>query len=113
NLLFAYWSSVRKTFPDAWGRPAAQSRLMHGVGVKAMGRLMDRVVSAIDLRASGVSDRLERELGRIASHCHWTHGRWNELGDLEWNELQNVPRHVRMLSNYLVRLYLRATTGEG
>jgi DGQHR domain-containing protein len=112
NVLFAYWSGVRKAFPEAWGRPAAQSRLMHGVGIKAMGRLMDRVMSALDPRARGASERLERELAKVAPHCHWTRGRWKELGDLAWNELQNVPRHVGMLSNILIRTYLHANTGE-
>ena len=55
---------------------------------------------------------LERELAKVAPHCHWTRGRWKELGDLAWNELQNVPRHVGMLSNLLVRTYLHANAGE-
>ncbi len=42
-VLPAYWSAVRVTFPEAWGKPPAQSRLMHGTGLRAMGRLMDRV----------------------------------------------------------------------
>jgi len=84
---------------------------MHGVGIKAMGRLMDRVMSALDPRVRGASERLEAELAKVAPHCHWTRGRWKELGDLAWNELQNVPRHVGMLSNLLIRTYLHANTG--
>lgn len=110
SVLFAFWSSVRKAFPEAWGRPAAQSRLMHGVGIKAMGRLMDRIMSAVDLRARGASERLERELRKVVSHCNWTRGRWKELGDLAWNELQNVPRHVGLLSNHLIRVHLQGGT---
>ena len=112
SVLFSYWSGVRKAFPEAWGRPAVQSRLMHGVGIKAMGRLMDRVMSALDPRPRGASERLEHELAKVSPHCHWTRGRWKDLGDLAWNELQNVPRHVGMLSNLLIRTYLHTNTGE-
>lgn len=48
QILVIYWTAVRDTFPDAWGLPATQSRLMHGVGIRSMGRLMDRVMMAID-----------------------------------------------------------------
>ena len=44
---------MRDTFPDAWGKPAEQSRLMHGAGIRAMGRLMDRIMSALDPRRRG------------------------------------------------------------
>jgi hypothetical protein len=37
--------------------------------------------------------------------CQWTEGRWEELG-LEWNEVQNVHRHVRELTELLLRSYL-------
>ena len=38
-----YWNAVKDTFPEAWGRPPRQSRLMHSpAGLLAMGRLMDR-----------------------------------------------------------------------
>ena len=45
ELLKVYWDEVRKAFPDAWGISASKSRLMHGVGIKSMGVLMDRVGS--------------------------------------------------------------------
>lgn len=106
NLLLTYWTSVKKVFPDAWGKPPTESRLMHSAGLISMGKLMDRVVghlSAVDaLRVSHV----ERELKLVAPVCRWTSGSWTELGGLKWNELQNVPRHVSSLSNLLVRTYL-------
>ncbi len=30
------------------------------------------------------------------------------LGGVSWNEIQNVPRHIRLLSNVLIRAYLEA-----
>jgi hypothetical protein len=34
---------VKDAFPEAWGKPSSQSRLVHGVGIKAMGIIMDRI----------------------------------------------------------------------
>ena len=32
-------------FPEAWGRPPTESRLMHSAGIEAMSLLMDRIMS--------------------------------------------------------------------
>ncbi|MBI4817023.1 MAG: DGQHR domain-containing protein [Deltaproteobacteria bacterium] len=107
TIIVSYWSAVKKTFPGAWGLPPGQSRLMHGAGIRAMGRLMDRVVTSVDLRDKKLVDRFARELRIVEPYCRWTSGTWEELG-LDWDEVQNVPRHIRLLSNYLVRCYLHS-----
>lgn len=104
SALYTYWTAVRGTFPAAWGTEARQSRLMHGVGVRAMGRLMDRMLVAINPRRENAAALIRNDLEAIAPYCHWVSGRWPEL-DLAWNELQNVPRHINELSNYLLRLH--------
>ena len=106
-VLTKYWTAVRNTFPDAWGLPATRSRLMHGVGIRAMGRLMDRVMYTMDPTAEDTGRRVEHELSKISDVCHWTAGTWAE-SDLKWNELENVPKHISWLSNYLIRTYLTA-----
>jgi hypothetical protein len=107
-VLVVYWSAVQRVFPDAWGQPPARSRLMHGAGIRAMGRLMDRVMAGINARDARASAQAERELRRVAPMCRWTEGAWEGLNGLEWNEVQNVPRHVRALSNLLIRAYVQA-----
>ena len=106
--LLAYWTAVKKTFPEAWGKPPTKSRLMHGAGIRAMGKLMDRVMGSIDPTGHGVVAHVQHELRSIQSVCHWTEGCWSELGNLNWNEIQNVPRHIRTLSNILVRTYVQS-----
>lgn len=107
RVLLTYWCAVRDIFPDAWGAPASKSKLMGGVGIRAMGRLMDRVMVHIDANKPGAEEATRRELSRIADHCRWTSGTWSELG-LPWNELQNVSKHISALSNYLARAYVTA-----
>ena len=107
RLLLVYWQAVKVTFPSAWGLPASKSRLMHGVGIRSMGRLMDRVMINVDLGSSNAVEQAARELSLVEPACRWTSGIWDEI-NLPWNELQNTPRHISTLSNYLVRTYVTA-----
>jgi DGQHR domain-containing protein len=105
DVLITYWSAVRNTFPQAWGLPPTKSRLMGGVGIRAMGRLMERVMAHVDADAATAIKDAEVELQVIVDSCFWTKGTWPELG-LPWDELQNTPRHISALSNYLARAYV-------
>lgn len=107
HVLLLYWGAVKDVFPDAWGRPPTESRLMGGVGIRAMSRLMDRVMVYIDPNNAAAAAATRKEIARIANRCHWTSGTWEEFG-LPWNELQNVAKHISTLSNFLVRAYVDA-----
>jgi DGQHR domain-containing protein len=111
RVLIAYWNAVRTTFPSAWGQPPTASRLMGGVGIRAMGRLMDRVMAHVNSDDPQASKKAAAELALVADKCRWTDGTWDDLG-LPWDELQNTPRHISALSNYLVRTYLAERTGR-
>jgi DGQHR domain-containing protein len=111
RVLLLYWSCVRATFPDAWGRPPAESRLMHGTGIRAMGRMMDRIMATVDHVDEHAAKRIRDDLDVVAGHCRWTTGRWDGLG-MRWNEVQNVPRHLNEISNYLIRLYVKGKSGR-
>jgi len=102
RTLALYWDAVRAAFPEAWGHPPQESRLMHSAGVRAMSRLMDQVM----LRADSTGNpqiEVQASLKRLAPHCHWTGGTWEALG-WAWDEIQNTSRHVNRLTEYLVRL---------
>lgn len=104
DLLVAYWSAVKHVFPNAWGKTAQQSRLMHSAGIAAMGMLMDRIATKIDL-----SERCERqfetELRRIAPRCAWTEGMWPYI-NVPWNGIEHTRRSVKALADVLSRLYI-------
>lgn len=112
QILIVYWSAVKKQFPEAWGRPPAKSRLMHGAGIRAMGRLMDKIMSSIVVSKRGAAKRVEQEVATIAPVCRWTSGEWEQLGDMSWDAIQNVPRHINALSNLLIRAYVHGRSGQ-
>ncbi|MCY1046710.1 DGQHR domain-containing protein DpdB [Corallococcus sp. bb12-1] len=104
KLLILFWTAVKEVFPEAWGRPPSRSRLMHGTGICAMGRLMDKVMSNIDINGVRAPRLVKAELRQIRQVCRWTEGTWEESG-LAWNQIQNTPQHLRLLSNVLIRAY--------
>lgn len=106
SVLITFWAAVRETFPSAWGKAPTQSRLMHGVGIRAMGKLMDRIMSQIDVRRKDAVKLVKQELESVAPVCRWTGGDWEGLGGIAWNELQNLHKHLSILSNFLIRAHL-------
>ena len=103
-ILYIYWGAVKKVFPQAWGIPPTQSRLMHGVGMHAMGGLMDLIMRNINTKDRKSESRIVKELEKIKPYCHWTEGRWDEL-DMNWNELQNISTHKRLLARHIIKIY--------
>jgi DGQHR domain-containing protein len=107
HALCVYWSAVRDVFPDAWAKPATDSRLMHGAGIRAMGQLMDRVLVIVDPRRPDAAAEIRKHLDLIAPYCRWTSGTWDQI-NLPWDAVENIPGQIRALSNYLIRVYLDA-----
>ena len=110
RTLITFWKSVKDSFPDAWGKPPTESRLMHSAGIEATGYLMDRIMA----RVCGMPDSQKMigdSLARIAPHCAWTGGTWPVIG-LQWNEVQNVSRHIRMLADLLIQIDFQGVRGK-
>lgn len=102
RALVLYWSTVRDTFPEAWGKPATESRLMHSAGIRAMGALMDQVMLRADSSAQPEVE-IRTALARLAPHCRWMAGSWEHLA-WRWNEVQSTSQHIGRLSELLIRL---------
>lgn len=107
RVLLTYWTAVKSVFSTSWGKPPSKSRLMHGAGIRAMGRLMDRVMASTDIKAVHALSHVKNELHSIAPLCRWTEGHWEDLDDMAWDQVQNVPRHIRLLTNFLIRVYVQ------
>lgn len=102
EALVVYWSAVRDAFPDAWGKPPTESRLMHAAGIQVMGALMDPIWTRADATANP-PEAVAAALGRLAPRCCWLDGTWEEL-NWRWNDVQATPRHIRGVSELLLRL---------
>lgn len=102
KALVVYWSAVRDAFPQAWGKHPTESRLMHSAGIRAMGALMDLIMLRADSAADPESE-VKSSLKRLAPHCRWTHGAWDQL-QWRWNEVQSTGQSISKLTDYLVRL---------
>ena len=110
ELLVAYWSAVRDVFPEAWGRPPTESRLMHGAGIRAMGRLMDKVMGSIDLHGARAPPA-GRGANWPASRpiCRWTDGHWENSAAA----LERGPEHAAAHPPALERPDSRLPATEG
>ncbi len=107
NVLKYFWSAVKTVFPKAWGELPRKSRLMHGAGIVAMGFLMDTIADRHRRSRTLTAKVFAEDLEPLRAVCRWTDGYWefSEDNRLKWNELQNVPRHIQLLSNYLLLQY--------
>jgi DGQHR domain-containing protein len=113
RLLKDYWSAVAGVFPDAWAKPPKEARLSGGPGVVALGLVMDAIIDRH--RHAGLPSRaqFQADLEPLKSVCRWTSGVWDFGPDTQrkWNQVQNTPGDVRLLSSFLTTQY-RALVGN-
>jgi hypothetical protein len=99
-----YWSLVESIWPIEWKLIPRKSRLTHGVGVQAMGYVMDALTDGHDADSlPGVG--LDRRLETLCEVTAWMSGTWH-LGPDDhrcWNSLQNTPNDIKLLTNVLIR----------
>jgi DGQHR domain-containing protein len=106
-LVKAFWTAVHDTFPEAWGLPPRRSRLMHGVGIVSLGFVMDATADRYwRTTIPGVAE-FAADLAELKDLCRWTHGHWDfgPHAQRKWNELQNTPKDIQRLTNYLLFEY--------
>ena len=106
-------------FKDAWAISPRRSRLMHGAGIVSIGFVMDAIADRY--RRAGIPDveQFRKDLEPLREVCRWTDGYWDFGPGIQrkWNEIQNTPRDIQMLANYLLvqyksRVWNRATDRE-
>ncbi len=100
DLVSVFWTGVTEVFPNASSLPPTKSRLTHGVGMAALGYVMDYLY----LRRKGTEwtpNYVSECLKMLTPHCAWTSGEWAfESGARRWNDLQNIDRDIRALSGH-------------
>ena len=106
GIVNEFFSAVRQVFSDDWeGHTAKTSRLLHGVGIVAMGYIMDELCIC-----KGAVDQEDFEAGLrpLLGQTHWTRDEWDFGTERRlWNSLQNTKADYRLLSHHLVRILRR------
>jgi DGQHR domain-containing protein len=108
QVVKAFWEAVQSVFPTAFGKPPRRSRLMHGVGVVSLGLVMDAIADRFLPERFPTRAEFAKDLSHLESICHWTSGSW-AFGTVQrrWNDLQNTPRDIQLLADYLLTEYRR------
>ena len=101
RLMSNFFDAVKRAFPEAWhGQTPGTSRLLHGVGIQAMGDVMEVLAERADARSA---DEFYEGLLCLQGRTAWTEGDWHFDGETRrWKSLQNVNRDVALLKHYLV-----------
>ncbi len=109
-----FFSSVHEVFPQDWGRKPRESRLFHGAGIICLGQIFDEIYYEYKHKMVNVSFKefAVEMLSKLKPICHWSSGVWDFGVDLEgvpikrkWNQIQNIPTDISMLSRYLLIKY--------
>jgi DGQHR domain-containing protein len=108
QVLWNFWEAVADTWPAAWTLPPRKSRLTHGVGIVALGYVMDEIT---DRSSTGndvpTTEAYAEHLRPLVEICAWTRGQW-DFGLREhrpWNDLQVTPKDIHKLTELLLRAY--------
>jgi DGQHR domain-containing protein len=115
KMLKGFWSAVATVFPEEWKLPPRRSRLLHGAGVVALGFVMDAIAERHRSSKFVSSRQFQADLTPLKPICRWAHGYWEFGPDAlrKWNELQNTPRDIQLLANYLLGQYRRLVWKNG
>jgi DGQHR domain-containing protein len=106
RVLAVFFTGVARVWPYAWQGSPWSSRLVHGVGISAIGSLMDEVMQDVNAESRRAPAAVVRRLRRIEGRCAWTEGRWPRISR-RWDDLQNTSQDKRLLSTYLLEEYRR------
>jgi DGQHR domain-containing protein len=104
-----FWSAASDIFRPAWGLPPRKSRLTHGAGIIALGFVMDAIGDRFRGGELPTVKDFADNLAPLAAVCRWTEGYWDfGMGvTRKWNEVQNTPKDIQLLANYLLVQYRR------
>jgi DGQHR domain-containing protein len=106
SLVSEFFHAVQEVFRDDWfGQTPKTSRLVHGVGLIAMGYVMDELHGRFRARTR---KQFVAGLKPLAKRTQWRSGEW-KIGPERraWNSLQNTAADYRLLSHHLVRIIRR------
>jgi DGQHR domain-containing protein len=107
QLVSDFYRAVQQVFTKDWeGMSPKTSRLVHSVGIVAMGRVME---VAFQICQARTFDDFCAVLAGFRDKTHWTQGKWiigsgETMRERSWNEFQSTSPDIQMMSDHLDRL---------
>ena len=78
RVLWNFWTAVAETWPAAWELPPRKSRLTHGVGIVALGYVMDEITDRSSTEVDvPTAETYVKHLQPLVEICAWTRGQWD------------------------------------
>jgi DGQHR domain-containing protein len=108
HIISVFYLAVAKVWRYAWNESPWSSRLVHGVGITAMGRLMDVIMKEVDASRPRAVASVEHRLREVERRCAWTEGRWPSPLNCAWDGLQNTSQDKRRLAEFLLSEYAKS-----
>ena len=107
------WSLIEANWKQEWSLPPRKSRLTHGAGIQSMGYVLDTLTGDVPAPELTGLD-LDAMIRPLRAVCAWTSGTWEFADDdvRRWNQIQNTPNDIRLLTNFLVRQLPKARNGR-
>lgn len=101
SLINEFFTAVGQVFGGEWtGMSPRHSRLRHGAGIVAMGFVMDLLYAN---QGATRADEFAVGLELLKPYTAWTSGTWKMSEyDLPWNDIQNTPSDIDLLTRHLV-----------
>lgn len=109
NMVSNFFYAVQEVFPDDWkDHKPTTSRLVHGVGIVALGYVMDEIYSRTNsIEINTFKEGIQPLVGKTA----WTSGQWHFSDDdiIPWNRVEFTTRQCHQLAEHLVSIVRRGT----
>lgn len=101
DLINEFFEAVADVFGGEWvGMSPRVSRLRHGAGIVAMGFVMDLLFGT---QGATKKEDFRPGLELLKPYTAWTSGTWKmDNCELPWNDIQNTPSDIDLLTRYLV-----------
>lgn len=101
DLINEFFEAVADVFGGQWvGMSPRVSRLRHGAGIVAMGFVMDLLYGT---QGATKKEDFRPGLELLKPYTAWTSGTWKmDNCELPWNDIQNTPSDIDLLTRYLV-----------
>ena len=105
-LIANFFAAVREVFAEDWDDQTPKtSRLVHGVGLVALGFVMDALV--FDRKSRTREDFLSG-MSPLVGRTAWRSGSWEFSDQIRpWNSLQNTSADYQLLAMHLVGIVRR------